>query len=101
MIDSAARIHTIGRLGKNDGVISEHETRRWNESVRNLELIVERLHADIRRVEKRNLQNRLVYALGLDGIRDRHRELSSAIAAVNVAISAFTAYVARTSRTRF
>lgn len=97
VLDSAARINALAALGAKEKIFSEPEARRFNESVRHVEQIVERLRADICRAEKKNLHSRLVYALGIDGIRDRQRELSNAVAAVNVAINAFTAYVASSS----
>jgi hypothetical protein len=89
VLASAARIDALAALGAIENIFSETEARQFNESVGHVEQIVERLRADICRAEKKNLHSRLVYALGIDGIPDRQRELSNAVAAVNVAINAF------------
>lgn len=57
LLGSAARVDALAALGKDGGILSEREVRRWNQSVEHLVRIIERLQADMRRLEKRNLQN--------------------------------------------
>ncbi|KAK5659057.1 hypothetical protein OQA88_1144 [Cercophora sp. LCS_1] len=91
LLDCAARINTLGSLEKDTRILNQITVQQWNQSVGNLIRIVERLYADVRRLEKKNLQGRLLYAFGLDGIRDRQQELSRAVGAVNFVVNTFTA----------
>lgn len=95
LLNCASRLQVIATGIDNWHGLVNADKQIWNNAAEMLIATVGKLETDVRGVANRKLQARLVYALGMDKIKNHQQDLSRAIEAVHLAIGVFTAYVNR------